>query len=241
MESTYPWYRQLSADERAWVSLVAHAGISAFLEWASDSNESPQLTADVFGTAPRRPGAQSMSLEQTVDHGTDDQSGSSSRRSRHLASHEDRPSAAHGTGSDPAVLARDRLLRRPRSTRERPRPAAPGTPASKRWSSTALLRDEMDASVAWPGCRPGVVIDDGAAHRGRRVPHPSADVERPHSDVLAPRIGGAPRADALLSGMHGDDLVARRRSGRQRRGSHRARHGCSTPHFGPGPVVDRSP
>ena len=65
MESTYPWYRQLSADERAWVSLVAHAGISAFLEWASDSNESPQLTADVFGSAPREL-ARIVSLEQTV-------------------------------------------------------------------------------------------------------------------------------------------------------------------------------
>ena len=65
MESTYPWYRQLSADERAWVSLVAHAGISAFLEWATDSNESPQLTADVFGSAPREL-ARIVSLEQTV-------------------------------------------------------------------------------------------------------------------------------------------------------------------------------
>ena len=53
MESRHPWYRQLSADERAWVGLVAQAGISAFLEWVADPREAPQLTADVFGSAPR--------------------------------------------------------------------------------------------------------------------------------------------------------------------------------------------
>ena len=65
MEATYPWYRELTADERAWVGLVAQAGISAFVDWVADQRSAPQLTADVFGSAPREL-ARIISLEQTV-------------------------------------------------------------------------------------------------------------------------------------------------------------------------------
>ncbi|MBT4948475.1 MAG: PucR family transcriptional regulator, partial [Actinobacteria bacterium] len=67
----FPWYRELSADQRAWVAVVAQAGIGAFMGWYSDWAKSsdasvPKLTADVFGAAPREL-ASVISLEQTVE------------------------------------------------------------------------------------------------------------------------------------------------------------------------------
>lgn len=65
MEEGFPWYRELSAQERSWVGLVAQAGIAAFLEWAQDPRQAPELTWRVFGAAPPQL-AHSISLEQTV-------------------------------------------------------------------------------------------------------------------------------------------------------------------------------
>ena len=66
MESELPWYRALSAEDRSWVGLVAQAGIAAFIAWLRDPRAHPQVTADVFGTAPREL-TRSISLQQTVD------------------------------------------------------------------------------------------------------------------------------------------------------------------------------
>lgn len=66
VEATHDWYRQLSAEDRSWVGLVAQSGISAFLAWlGSDGLERP-VTADVFGTAPQEL-TRSISLRQTLD------------------------------------------------------------------------------------------------------------------------------------------------------------------------------
>src|SRR5947208_13170544 len=53
MEESLPWYRAMPPDERSWVGLVAQAGIAAFIEWFRDPGPSLEITADVFGTAPR--------------------------------------------------------------------------------------------------------------------------------------------------------------------------------------------
>ena len=66
MEETLPWFRELGPDERSWVSLVAQAGITAFIDWYTAPEPTPALTADVFGAAPREL-ARVISLEQTVD------------------------------------------------------------------------------------------------------------------------------------------------------------------------------
>ena len=66
MERQLPWYRALSAEDRSWVGLVAQAGIAAFIAWLRDPLSHPQVTADVFGTAPREL-TRSISLQQTVD------------------------------------------------------------------------------------------------------------------------------------------------------------------------------
>jgi hypothetical protein len=66
METHYDWYRELSAEDRSWVGLVAQAGIAAFTAWYQDPRDTPQLSVDVFGTAPREL-TRSISLVQTLD------------------------------------------------------------------------------------------------------------------------------------------------------------------------------
>ena len=66
MEADHEWYRSLSAENRSWVGLVAQAGISSFLDWFGGEQQSPAVTADVFGTAPREL-TRSISLAQTLD------------------------------------------------------------------------------------------------------------------------------------------------------------------------------
>ncbi|MCI0688873.1 MAG: helix-turn-helix domain-containing protein [Sporichthyaceae bacterium] len=66
MDETLPWYRQMSAEHRSWVGLVAQAGIAAFVEWFRHPDEEPGITADVFGTAPREL-ARAVTLQQTVE------------------------------------------------------------------------------------------------------------------------------------------------------------------------------
>jgi hypothetical protein len=66
METRYDWYRALSAEDRSWVRLVAQAGIAAFVAWYRDPSDTPQVSADVFGMAPREL-TRSISLVQTLD------------------------------------------------------------------------------------------------------------------------------------------------------------------------------
>jgi hypothetical protein len=66
MDTHYDWYRDLSAQDRSWVGLVAQAGIAAFIAWYQDPSATPQLSANVFGTAPREL-TRSISLVQTLD------------------------------------------------------------------------------------------------------------------------------------------------------------------------------
>src|SRR4051812_2277032 len=66
MEATLPWYRALSAQDRSWVGLVAQAGVGAFLAWFRDPSGVMEITADVFGTAPREL-TRSVTLRQTLD------------------------------------------------------------------------------------------------------------------------------------------------------------------------------
>ncbi len=67
MEERLPWYRSMGAEERSWVALVIHAGIASFLTWfAAGPRQRLQITAAVFGTAPREL-TRSVSLQQTVE------------------------------------------------------------------------------------------------------------------------------------------------------------------------------
>jgi hypothetical protein len=66
MDTHYDWYRELPAEDRSWVGLVAQAGIAAFIAWYRDPSDTPALSVDVFGTAPREL-TRSISLVQTLD------------------------------------------------------------------------------------------------------------------------------------------------------------------------------
>ncbi|HHU09020.1 MAG TPA: PucR family transcriptional regulator [Intrasporangiaceae bacterium] len=66
VEDTYEWYRQLSAEDRSWVGLVAQSGITAFLHWLGGEGEDRPGAAGVFGTAPQEL-TRSISLSQTLD------------------------------------------------------------------------------------------------------------------------------------------------------------------------------
>ena len=65
MEASHDWYRQLSAEDRSWVGLVAQAGIGSFIEWLRTGDDRIPAEA-VFGTAPRELTG-SVSLGQTLD------------------------------------------------------------------------------------------------------------------------------------------------------------------------------
>lgn len=66
MEESHDWYRDLPAENRSWVGLVAQSGIAAFVRWFRSPDDAPAVSADVFGTAPREL-ARSISLKQTLD------------------------------------------------------------------------------------------------------------------------------------------------------------------------------
>lgn len=66
MERDLEWFRDLSAEDRSWVSLVAQAGISAFLAWFRSGDPTPVVASDIFGTAPRELAAK-ITLRQTLD------------------------------------------------------------------------------------------------------------------------------------------------------------------------------
>jgi hypothetical protein len=66
MDERLDWYRRLSPQDRSWVGLVAHAGIGAFVSWYRRPSDPLQLTADVFGAAPREL-TRSISLQHTLD------------------------------------------------------------------------------------------------------------------------------------------------------------------------------
>jgi hypothetical protein len=66
MDEQLPWFRQLPANQRSWVSLVAQAGVASFVEWLRSPDDVLRLTGDVFAAAPRAM-ARSVSLLQTVE------------------------------------------------------------------------------------------------------------------------------------------------------------------------------
>src|ERR1700742_1541953 len=66
MDERLGWFRALPADQRSWVSLVAQAGIAAFVSWLRSQDDLLRSTRTVFAAAPRTL-ARSVSLQQTVE------------------------------------------------------------------------------------------------------------------------------------------------------------------------------
>jgi hypothetical protein len=66
MDEVLPWFRELPADQRAWVMLVAQAGVRSLVEWLRNADSSTQeVSDDIFDAAPRAM-TRSLNLQQTV-------------------------------------------------------------------------------------------------------------------------------------------------------------------------------
>ena len=66
MDEVLPWFRELPADQRAWVMLVAQAGVRSLVEWLRNADTSSQeVSDDIFDAAPRAL-ARSLNLQHTV-------------------------------------------------------------------------------------------------------------------------------------------------------------------------------
>lgn len=70
MEETLPWFRELPADQRSWVMLVAQSGVRSLVEWLQQREETDGearqfISDEVFDAAPRAL-ARSINLQQTV-------------------------------------------------------------------------------------------------------------------------------------------------------------------------------
>src|ERR687890_54251 len=65
MEQEMAWFRQASAEDRAWIGVVVQAGVREFVSWFRHPDQAPEVTSEVFGAAP---GALAgvVSLQQTV-------------------------------------------------------------------------------------------------------------------------------------------------------------------------------
>ncbi len=66
MDKRLPWYRNMSAENRSWLGLVAQAGIGAFLNWLKHPERNRPAVTEVFGTAPREL-ARAVSLQHAVE------------------------------------------------------------------------------------------------------------------------------------------------------------------------------
>ncbi|WP_246060507.1 PucR family transcriptional regulator [Nocardioides dongxiaopingii] len=74
MDVALPWFRDLSAEERAWVGQIVQSGVREFVDWythevaeeGGGAAESFAIATSVFGVAPRALTG-TISLQQTVD------------------------------------------------------------------------------------------------------------------------------------------------------------------------------
>ena len=66
MERELEWYRELSAEDRSWIGLIAQNGIASFATWFRHPQPVGTLAQTVFGHAPRAL-TRVVSLHQTVE------------------------------------------------------------------------------------------------------------------------------------------------------------------------------
>ncbi|MDQ2750413.1 MAG: helix-turn-helix domain-containing protein [Actinomycetota bacterium] len=66
MDEQLAWFRELPADQRSWVTLVAQAGIQSYVDWLRSPDDVLRLTGEVFAAAPQAM-ARSVTLQQTVE------------------------------------------------------------------------------------------------------------------------------------------------------------------------------
>ncbi|QAY71426.1 PucR family transcriptional regulator [Xylanimonas protaetiae] len=65
LDEELPWYRDLPAEDRSYVGLVAQSGITSFVTWFADPSATPSGVGEMFSAAPREL-TQSISLQQAL-------------------------------------------------------------------------------------------------------------------------------------------------------------------------------
>jgi DNA-binding PucR family transcriptional regulator len=66
MDKRLPWFRNMSAENRSWLGLVAQAGVAAFLDWIRHPERNRPAVTEVFGAAPREL-ARAVTLQHAVE------------------------------------------------------------------------------------------------------------------------------------------------------------------------------
>src|SRR5690625_3093634 len=65
LDEELTWFKELEAENRSWVGLVAQAGISAFISWFENPTSPGQATDQIFAAAPPEL-TRSISLQNTL-------------------------------------------------------------------------------------------------------------------------------------------------------------------------------
>ncbi|GAA1867385.1 fatty acid biosynthesis transcriptional regulator FasR [Myceligenerans crystallogenes] len=65
LDEQLSWYRNLAAEDRSYVGLVAQAGVNAFISWFADPVSPPHGVAEMFSAAPPEL-TRTISLQQTL-------------------------------------------------------------------------------------------------------------------------------------------------------------------------------
>ncbi|MFX0539371.1 PucR family transcriptional regulator [Ornithinimicrobium sp. Y1847] len=66
METEHSWFRELSADDRSWISVIAQSGIQSLLSWYAAGCPGGSAPDDMFTSAPSSL-AKAISLHQALD------------------------------------------------------------------------------------------------------------------------------------------------------------------------------
>lgn len=66
MDTKHRWFRELDAQHRSWITVVARTGIDGFVDWFADEPDQHFSPTDIFDSAPRTLTRQ-ISLQQTVE------------------------------------------------------------------------------------------------------------------------------------------------------------------------------
>lgn len=221
LDERLEWFRELPADERSWVGLIAQAGIAGVIAWYRDPDHPRDSALDVFSSAPREL-AGAISLEQTVEM----------VRCTVDLLEEALPEIA---GPEAADGVREAVLSYSREIAFAAAEVyARAAEARGAWDARlealvmeGLLRDDADASIlarasalGWPTGGATVLVG----------PPPDADTA---AGLQVMRRAAEHHRIALLTALHGDALVVLAAATYDDERIVR----LLTPHFGTGPVV----
>jgi len=222
LDARLEWFRELPAEERSWVSLIAQAGIAGVIAWYRDPDTVRASALDVFSTAPREL-AGAITLEQTVEM----------VRCTVDLLEEALPEVA---GPQAAPGVRDAVLSYSREIAFAAAEVyARAAEARGAWDARlealvmeGLLREDADTDVlaragalGWPSGAGGIVLVG---------PPPEADTA---GGLQVMRRAAEHHGITLLTALHGDALVVLAATSPDDDRTPR----LLSPHFGAGPVV----